>query len=249
MANPAPGVLPALLDPLLEYLSSILPPPLYSLLVKLVSHSLAAIFALLKLSNSCLTNAPEDWNVQTILPPLITIFTAYLAISSFYRTTSWLLRISFWFMKWGTLFGVFIGGLGYLLGNAGGDALANQGGIPDVGGLLWSLLEDPRSTKVARSTNSRNKKSNTKRPKPWESFDRHKDWQYQEGRDGKGNKDAQQIISQIVDAAGNMFGGSWLGALKSVVGDTGGKSNDDDSTTYSKSSPKSKAKGKTARTR
>lgn len=246
MANPA---LPALLDPLLEYFSNVLPPPLYSLLVKLVSHSLAAIYALLKLSNSLLTNAPEDWNVQTILPPLITIFTAYLAISSFYRTTSWLLRLSFWFMKWGTLFGVLIGGLGYLLGTAGGDGLANQGVIPGIGDLLWSLLEDPRNAKATRATGSRNKKSNAKRPKPWESFNRHKDWQYQEDRDRKGNEEAQQIISQIVDAAGNMFGGGWLGAVKDIVVDAGSKPNEDGSTTYSKSSPKSKVKGNTARTR
>jgi len=247
MANPAPGVLPAFLDPLLEYFSNTIPRPLYSLLVKLVSHSLAAIFALLKLCSSLLTNAPEDWNVQMILPPIITIFAAYLAISSFYRTTSWLLRISFWFMKWGAMFGVFMGGVGYLLGNAGGDALGNQGVIPGLGGLLGSLLEDPRRTKGTRPTNGRNKKSNAKRPKAWESFDRQKDWQYQEGRDGKGNEHAQEIISQIVDAAGNMFGGAWWGALKSVIGETGDKPNADDSTMYSQASPKSKGKRKTAR--
>ncbi|KAF8972922.1 hypothetical protein BDZ97DRAFT_1613171, partial [Flammula alnicola] len=123
MVYPAEGLLPAVLDPLLEYLSANLPPSLYSFVVKLLSHSFAAVSACASLGASLLSNAPGDWNAQTLLPPIITILAAYLALSSLYRTTSWLLRLIFWFMKWGTLLGIFIGGVGYLMGNAGGNAV------------------------------------------------------------------------------------------------------------------------------
>lgn len=242
MVNPAPGLLPALLDPVLDYLSNNLPRPLYTLLVKLLSHSIAALSALFQLSNSLLTNAPEDWNAQNILPPIITILAAYLAISSFYRTTSWLLRISFWFMKWGALFGIFIGGVGYLLGNANGNGLENQGGILGLGGLFGTLLEDPRQRKSYQAASSRNKKPNAKRPKAWESFDHHNNRQHQEDANNQGNKHVEEIISQIVDTAGGLVGGAWWEALKTFARDAIAKPNEDGSTTRSRTSEKSKGK-------
>jgi hypothetical protein len=249
MADAAGGFLPALFDPLLDYLSTNLPGPLYSLLVKLLSHTFAALSAFINLCNSLLANAPESWNAQAILPPIITILTAYLALSSFYRTSSWMLRTTFWFMKWGTLFGIFIGGVGFLLGNGGGNAIGNQGGIPGLGGLFASLLDDPRRTTNTRSSRSRSKNIKTKRPKPWESFARHKEWQYQEGREGdNANQQVQQIMSTITAAAGHMLRGNWVGAVQSIVGDAEDRRSEP-APKLSRTSPKSKRKGGTSGTR
>ncbi|KIM45136.1 hypothetical protein M413DRAFT_35330, partial [Hebeloma cylindrosporum] len=121
--------LPRFLDPVLEFLSNNLPSPLYALLLKVLSHSLGAIAALTTLCESLLSSSPSNWNAQTLLPPIITILAAYLALASLYRTTSWLIRLIFWFMKWGTLLGILMGGVGYLIGGAVGNAVGNQGPI------------------------------------------------------------------------------------------------------------------------
>src|SRR6267154_831419 len=93
--------LPAFLDPLLDFFAEQLPPPLYSFLISLLSHSLALFTALVSLISSLVSSKPWEWDAQTIIPPLITFLAAYLALVSLYRTTSWMVRTSFWFIKWG----------------------------------------------------------------------------------------------------------------------------------------------------
>ncbi|KAF9484495.1 hypothetical protein BDN70DRAFT_872525 [Pholiota conissans] len=250
MANQVDGFLPAVFDPLLDYLSTNLPGPLYAILVKSLSHAFGALSALIILCNSLLANAPESWNAQAILPPIITILAAYLALSSFYRTTSWMLRTSFWFMKWGTLFGIFIGGVGFLLGNGGGNAIGNQGGFHGIGGFFASLLEDPRAQPNSRSSRTRNRKSNAKRPKVWESFERHREWQYQEVlQEDDANEQVQQMLSTIVDGAGNLLKGNWWGMLNGVTGGDEGDEGPSPEAVPKRASTKTKRKGSTSGSR
>ncbi|EEB98901.1 hypothetical protein MPER_01509 [Moniliophthora perniciosa FA553] len=140
MANitPADIPLPAFLDPLLDYLSDNLPPPIYSFIITFASHSLALISALSSLFSTLLRTNPSQWDAQTILPPLIAFLTAYLALVSVYRTTTWMVRTSFWFIKWGTILAVLFGGMGWIMGSGG-----NAVGGPVVTSSLASLIFGP----------------------------------------------------------------------------------------------------------
>src|SRR5882762_8101257 len=120
--DPADIPLPAFLDPLLDYLSSRLPPPLFSFLLSLLSHALALFTSLLNLIFTVVSTKPADWDAQTLLPPLITLLAAYLALVSIYRTTSWMVRTTVWMMKWGAILSALAAGAGWMMGNqyAGG---------------------------------------------------------------------------------------------------------------------------------
>ena len=108
-----------MLDPImndvLQFLSDNLPSPLYSLLLYLLSHGLAFAQAVYTLTAAMMAKHPTEWDTQTVLPPLIAIFGAYLALASLYRTASWMLRTSFFFVKWGIIFGALMGGAGWMM--------------------------------------------------------------------------------------------------------------------------------------
>ncbi|KDR75377.1 hypothetical protein GALMADRAFT_249422 [Galerina marginata CBS 339.88] len=211
---------PGFLDPLLEFFSANLPPPLYSFVTSVLSHSLAAITAVLNLSQSLLSTS--GWNAQALLPPILTILAAYLALASIYRTTTWLASVMFWFIKWGMLFGIIMAGAGYFMGTAGG-AVGNQGAVSMLAGYLGSLFDNnskgrPQSQ---RRTKRRNMRPRTKRPKAWESFELHQEWQYREQNEGQDqNVGMQQLMDIVVGAAGQVFGGNWWNSVKSVVKDS-----------------------------
>lgn len=201
------AVLPRFIDPVLEFLSVNLPSPLYVLLLKVLSHFLGAIAALINLCGSLLSSSPSNWNAQTLLPPIITILAAYLALASLYRTTSWLIRLIFWFMKWGILFGIFMGGVGYLTGGAVGNAVGNQGPIPFLGGYVADLFSNqvsrPRS---ARQSNSRSRKAKMKKPAAWEAFERHEAYL---GQNEVQQENFHQSVKMIADAASYVFTSNW----------------------------------------
>jgi hypothetical protein len=234
MVGPPPIALP-FLDPVLEFLSDNLPSPLYVLLLKALSHSLAAIVALTNLCGSLLSGS--DWNAQTLLPPIITILAAYLALASLYRTTSWLIWLIFWFMKWGTLLGIFMAGVGYLMGGAVGNAVGNQGPIPFLGAYVADLFSNqisrPRS---AGQSKSRSRKTRMKRPAAWESFERHEEYRRQ---NEVPPENVQKSVKMIVDAAGYVFGRAVRESPEETVADTG----------KSRSKGGSKAKGKAGNSR
>jgi len=207
MVVPFAAVPPRFLDPVLDFLSVNLPSPLYVLLLKVLSHSLGAITALTNLCGSLLSSSPSNWNAQTLLPPIITILAAYLALASLYRTTSWLIRLIFWFMKWGTLLGIFMGGVGYLIGGAVGDAVGNQGPIPFLGGYVTDLFSNQISRPgSARQSKSQSRKANMKKPAAWESFERHKAYRRQNEVQ---QENVHQSMKMIADAASYVFRSNW----------------------------------------
>lgn len=213
MANPVEGILPAVFDPFLEYLSTALPPPLYFFIINVLSHTFAAVTTIARLSTSLLSTTPSDWNAQALLPPIITILTAYLALASIYRTTTWALRLGFWFLKWGTLISVIMAGAGYFMGNAG-VAVQNQGAAV-LGDIFSSLFDGGDVSKRNRQTKSQRRSRN--KPKAWDSFEQHREWQYQQPNEREGaNVQTQQMMDMVVDVAGQVFEtGDWWGTMKS----------------------------------
>ncbi|KAJ3713390.1 hypothetical protein C8R42DRAFT_684966 [Lentinula raphanica] len=196
--------LPEFLDYILSFLSDILPPPVYSILISVLSNSLALLSTLLTLLFDS-----SNWNAQTLLPPIIALLTAYLAIISLYRTTSWLLRTSFWFIKWGTILAAVAAGTGYLLGNEG--AMVTSRGVANTAaGFILDALNGDQSN-AARSAQSSS--SRRKRPQAWKSFKDHNEWQYRERQAGDGSNDnARILIDSVVASATSLIQESnWWG--------------------------------------
>jgi hypothetical protein len=219
--------------PVLEFLSVNLPSPLYVLLLKVLSHSLGAITALTNLCRSLLSSSPANWNAQTLLPPIITILAAYLALASLYRTTSWLIRLIFWFMKWGTLLGIFMGAVGYLM--AVGNAVGNQGPIPFLGGYAADLFSNQfRHPRSARQSNSQSRKAKMKKPAAREAFERHEAYLRQNQVQ---QENVYESMKMIADAASYVFTSNWW-AVKGPPGETNADAGE------SRSRRGSKAKGK-----
>lgn len=191
--------LPTVLDPVLDYLSEQLPPPLYSFVLSFLTHTLALLTALVSLVQSLVASKPWEWDAQTIVPPLISLLAAYLALHSLYRTTGWMIRTVFWFVKWGTILAAVSTGLGWYM------ATQNAGNA--LGGILLNLLNgEGWDTAGASTTAQSSSRTNAKsRPKPWESFSKHSTWQYQEQNRGREETDAGRIMSDIAAAASRIL--------------------------------------------
>lgn len=201
--------LPAFLDPLLNYLDEHLPPELYSFFTSFLSHSLALLTAFVSLVSSLLASKPWEWDAQTIIPPLISLLAAYLALVSLYRTTSWIFRTTFWFIKWATIIGVLAAGAGWYMGNHDG----GRGLVSNIGAILLDALNgDGAAARIPRSTAHTTKH----RTKPWESF--QSSWQYRESNPTQArSNEAQRIMSDIVVTANRvLLEGGWWDTAKSV---------------------------------
>jgi hypothetical protein len=213
---------PAFVDPVLEYLRSTLPPPIYNLLLTFLAHSLALLTAFTALFSSLLSTNPWQWDAQTVLPPLISLLAAYLALVSVYRTTTWAIRTSVWFVKWAAIVAVLMGGAGWIV-NAS-NALMSPGAaglIPGLRDMVMDMVNGQGRGSTGRSRRSRtNRKApQQSRPKPWDSFERHQEWREQQGADQQG--DALKYVADVVDAASRAVGGSaWWQVVKSVVDGT-----------------------------
>ncbi|KAF9529269.1 hypothetical protein CPB83DRAFT_852972 [Crepidotus variabilis] len=206
----ADGFLPPILEPLLDRLAESLPPSVYEVAVGLLSHSFAAITAIVRLCASFLNRNPSEWTAEALLPPIITILAAYLALSSMYRTASWAIRLTFFFVKWGSLIGIIMAFAGYIAANGGAAVGNQQAGLNQaLGGLFSSLLGGETSPQ-------RKRQSRPKYPsKQGKAKAQSQGWQYQEQGTGSGNPEAQQLMDSIVDAAGKVMGGDWWGAVSS----------------------------------
>ncbi|KAG2342964.1 hypothetical protein BDR05DRAFT_963780 [Suillus weaverae] len=212
--DPADIPLPAFLDPFLGFLAEQLPPPLYSFLLSFLSHSLALFTALISLISSLIASKPWQWDAQTIIPPLISFLAAYLALVSLYRTTSWMVRTSIWFIKWGTVLGALTTGLGWYMGQNTG--VENTSIISSLGGFIWDVLNGqaqptPGTQRSSRLPKTRTQHKSNDRPRSWESFAKHKQWQHQERDGNQEGSDAQKIMSNIAKAANRLLaeGGWW----------------------------------------
>ncbi|KAI6033195.1 hypothetical protein F5J12DRAFT_712728 [Pisolithus orientalis] len=207
------------LDLLLDFLSDKLPPPLYTFLLSFLSHTITLLTALISLVQSLIAAKPWEWDPQTIIPPLISILVAYLALHSLYRTTGWIFRTVFWFVKWGTILAAVSAGMGWYMANQNPSGTV----ISNLGKALVSVSNSHRrgsvgigpshpQTGTAPQTNER------VQPKPWDSFHKHRTWQYQEqGGRGTGAPDAQKIMADIAAAAGRtLMEGNWWDAAKTA---------------------------------
>lgn len=225
--------LPALFDPLLDYLSAHLPPQLYDLTETLLTHAYTLLASLLTLARTLLARSPFD--AQQVLPPLITLLAAYLALVSFYRTTGWVLRTAFAFAKWGFVLSTLGAAAGYFLANADGPGgargLGALGGgvLPAVGNVLLGLFGGQGQGQGAarrtgagagRGARGRARGRTQERPKAWDSWDKHRQWQYEEQYHAGGDEGAnvQKIIGDIVGSAANAVRESgWWEAAKGAV--------------------------------
>ncbi|KAL4252645.1 hypothetical protein ABKN59_005302 [Abortiporus biennis] len=228
---------PSFLDPLLDYLYEILPSPIYSICEVLLSQTIRLFSAIITLGATLINSSPNAWDAEKILPPIITLLVSYLALLSFYRTTGWMIRTAFAFVKWGFLLSALGAAAGYILANGqnnGGNGLGaliggGAGLIPLLGGYVLDLLNgqdqnvaDGARTTGGRSTKSRTKNSRTRqaRPKAYESWDKHKDWQYNENAaNGAGsNPDVQKVINDVLGATGKAVKESkWWEVAKGVA--------------------------------
>ncbi|KAG5637224.1 hypothetical protein H0H81_005346 [Sphagnurus paluster] len=251
--------LPDVFDPIFEYLSEALPPPLYWFVTNALSHYLALLSAIYSLILPLISTSPLKWDAQKILPPIITLFAAYLALLSFYRTTTWMLRTSIFFVKWGTILGVIAAGAGFLLGSANGDGngVGSFGVISGLGGMLLDLINGKgqnaaggtRSGSHPQRSRTTTKGSEKKKPKPWEPFERHREWQHQDNQDRAG-VDAQQVISKIIGGAGQVVRESgWWTLLKGIVDGAAAEETRDEGKGGRGQQPKSQTKSKAGTSR
>ncbi|KAH9983628.1 hypothetical protein BJV74DRAFT_711211, partial [Russula compacta] len=129
MATVAPPQIPvpSFLQPLLSYVSSCLPPPVHNALLTLLAHGLAFFSALLGLGAALISSRPSDWDAQKIIPPLITLLAAYLALASAVRTATWFVRTTAWLIKWGIITAALSAAAAWLLGAGNGNG--GGGGI------------------------------------------------------------------------------------------------------------------------
>ncbi|KAH9940407.1 uncharacterized protein BXZ73DRAFT_42927 [Epithele typhae] len=233
-----------ILDPLMSFLSSVLPPAAMYFIRPLITYSLALLSALVRFG---LTAAhSENWDTQKILPPLITVLMAYLALVSFYRTTGWMLRTVFWCFKWGGIIASLAGLAGYLLATQGNaDAVGGIGGggaIPMImSALLGMFSEDAQRGRAgggksksnpglaAKPRRRRDKAQEREQPKAWESWDKHrehKDWQHgaeAEYRDeaARMNEGVQEAVMKVAEVVQGALKESWWGTIKNAVEGSG----------------------------
>ena len=225
-ANPPESTLPNLLEPILSYISSCLPPPVYNALLALVVNGLAFVSALLRFGTALISSRPSDWDVQKIVPPLITLLAAYLAFSSAVRTATWFVRTTTWMIKWGIITAVASVAAGWIYG----------GIVPSLAGMALDMLNGYGQDAASgpRGTTRRT------RPQAWESFDQHWEWQFDEqlGNAADAATPAQHVQQFVTDALQRAKdGGLWSvarGALQSFSDPkpsqrNGGATDDDDS--------------------
>ncbi|KAI0819322.1 hypothetical protein BC628DRAFT_1413776 [Trametes gibbosa] len=264
-----------ILDPLFSFLSSVLPAPIYTIAESLITHSVALLAALVNFGLT-LVDAPS-WDAQKILPPLITLLAAYLALVSFYRTTGWMIRTAFWCVKWGGILSILAAGAGYFMGHANangengggvGAAFNGAGGMLGMlGGALLGMLNDEgqnargeRATRGGKAragagaprtrAQSRKQKEREKtRPKAWESWDKHNEWQYDSGaaaRDNAArvNDGVQETVQKVMGIVRDTVGTSWWEMVKNTVEGSGLVGSNDEQTGDERSQRRSKRDSK-----
>jgi hypothetical protein len=233
MANVDPPQIPFpdFLNPIFSYISSCLPPPVYGALLTLFAHGLAFFNALLGLGTALITSNPTDWDAQRIIPPLLTLLAAYLALASALRTAKWFVYTTAWLVKWGVVAAAVSAALAWALGGAG-----NGGGgiVPSLIAMVSDMLNGRWKDAVTGGSRSSHQRS-TSRPRAWDSFEQHWEWQFEEEQWNAANaaSPAAHVQRFVADALNRARDGNWLsmarGALQSSfahdqTGDSGGDS-------------------------
>ncbi|TCD65597.1 hypothetical protein EIP91_002444 [Steccherinum ochraceum] len=228
MSDPS---LPAVLELLLDYLSDYLPPTAVDILETLITHlwNLTSSFATLVFTMA--SSPSTSWSAEKILPPIITLLAAYLALVSFYRTTGWMIRTAFAFVKWGFILSTLGAFAGYILANgaheAAGNGLGAAGVLPMIGGYVLDWLNGAKPSDASKKPRTRSGTTRTKaqsksksRPNAWDSWDRHQDWQYtansQDGRDPAA--EVQKVLGDMLGSAQKVVAESgWWEVAKGAV--------------------------------
>ena len=174
-------------EPYLELLQSVVPPQIYSLITTSLSYTLQLLNTLFNvIAVTSPLSAP-----YTIIPAVLTILCAYLALSSLYRTV----MFAFWFVKWGVILGALFSLAGWVNSGAPVQLLAN---------LVPAAMEN---------------KSGSSRPKSWESWSTHDQYkQAQKSQREKDAEEAQKFIQNVIDTAGDVYqkSGNWWETAKGV---------------------------------
>lgn len=175
-------------EPWLRFLQSVLPPQVYSLITTSFSYTLQ----LLNTSFNVIAATSPLSAPNTIIPALLTILCAYLALSSLYRSV----MFAFWFVKWGIIISALFSFAGWVNSGAPAKMLAN---------VVPAAVE--------------NKSAGSSRPKSWESWSTHD--RYKRERKTQGEKDAEEahkFIQNVIDTAGSVYqkSGNWWETAKGV---------------------------------
>ncbi|THH08094.1 hypothetical protein EW145_g2938 [Phellinidium pouzarii] len=194
MENVHPQDLPVFLDPLLDYFSEHLPASLYDTIFTVFSYGIMLLSGLFSLVAGLLSWKPWEWDAQKILPPLIIFLTAYYTLLSLYRTTSFMVRMTFRVVKWGLIFGLLGTSIGWFAGTNGGQ----------TGSALSGASQGQEG-----STTAGGRTGGRARPRPWESFTAHYQYNEQDAQHAEDTTtDAQHVIQYIKNLAGRAVGGS-----------------------------------------
>lgn len=147
-----------------------------------------------------------SFNLQTLLPPVISILTIYFALVSLYHTTTFFVRSTVFLLKWGTLIGVSAAALGYV---------AN--------------MFRPNSFDIFNQGEARRPPFRSARPRVWDTFEEHRRWRENQREENPYAADAGRItretVEKFIDATQQMANqAGWWGTLsefaaKTFVGD------------------------------
>lgn len=199
--------------PFLKFIAAYLPTSLYPPLLTLLSHLFATATTVSRLWDSLFSQNPTDWNIQAFLPAIISILAVYLALASLYRTTSWVLRTSFWFIKWGTIISILLAGASYYMRNDA--AVENRGIIPDIGRYMVNIANGGQGSKDWGKVKSRQKRK--QKPKVWESFERLYEWQ----EVNNAQVESDNLMSMIAGAVDHILEKSeWWTVVKNSWGNS-----------------------------
>lgn len=216
MANvdPLQIPIPEFLKPLFSYVSSCLPPPVSSAIVILIVHGLAFFNALLGLGTALISSKPSDWDAQRIIPPLITLLAAYLALASAVRTATWVLRTTAWLIKWGVIAAAASAILAWSLGTGGGGGAI----VPTLIAMVSDMLNGRWKDAAAGGSRSTYQRSRP-RPHAWDSFGQHWEYQFEEEQWNAANpaSSAAQVQQFVADALNRAKDGNWLTTARGAL--------------------------------
>lgn len=216
MIEPTDIPLPAILDPILDYLYDVLPPGVYDFMISAAANLLAFGTAAYNVIIYLAGAKPWEWDAQTIIPPLIALLTAYLALLTAWRTVSWMVRSTIWVIKWGTILSVLVGGAGYFAGGGANGGVANGpganggAGFAQMAGAVFDMLRG--AGRRATAGDEEGAKPGRARPAAWESFDAHREWQFEEGGERQVEPNpASEEVQKVIDGIMTQMrdGGIW----------------------------------------
>lgn len=125
--------------------------------------------------------------IQSLIPPLVALIALYFTLLSLWRTTTWAIRVTWFFIKWGVLLSAVAGGASWLMAAPGQEprwmVQAAKWVSPNqdqaYGEAMrgsWNLPSQNTRSKSSTSSSSSSYNSKTKSKtqpkanKPWEPF-------------------------------------------------------------------------------